>query len=127
MVRILWFDREVERMPPVEPGANRRASPRRPLKGATKVRCFRGPMGLGANLAFSAVNVSEIGANLVVTGPFQKDEEVVVALESIVQLRPVQRKAIVVWCEPAGAGRWRVGVKFQTPLHYAELTDLARL
>jgi len=114
-------------MSEVEFRANRRASRRRPPKGSTKVRCFRGPMGLGANLAFSALDVSENGASLFVTEPFDRREEMEVVLESIVQRRPIRKKAVVVRCEPADDGRWFVGVKFQAPLRYAELNDLARL
>ena len=112
-------------MSQVEYGANRRASRRRPPKGSTKVRCFRGPMGLGADLAVFALNVSETGASLVLKEPFKNGEELEVVLESIVQRRPIRKKAGVVWCIATAEGRWCVGVKFQAPLRYAELNDLA--
>lgn len=114
-------------MAQVEYGANRRASRRRPPKGTTKVRCFRGPLGLGANLAFAALDVSETGASLLVTEALDRGQELEVVLESIVQRRPICKKAVAVWCVPTADGRWCLGVKFHSPLRYAELNDLARL
>jgi hypothetical protein len=84
-------------------------------------------MGLGANLAVSAVEVSETGACVVVTAPFANGEEMEVKLESVVQRRPVRKMAKVVWCVSAGPDRWRVGVQFQGSLRYADLNDLTRL
>ena len=109
-----------------EYGRNRRASRRRPPKGSTKTFCYRGVMGLGANLALSAVEVSETGACLMVKEPFEKDEEVEVQLEGMVHRRPIRKMARVVWCVSAGPERWRVGLHFQGSLRYADLNDLTR-
>ncbi len=105
---------------------NRRASRRRPPKGSTRTLCFRGPMGLGVNLAVSAVEISETGACLLVKEPFAKGEEMEVNLEGLVHRRPIRKMAKVVWCVTAGPDRWRVGVQFHGSLRYADLNDLAR-
>ena len=106
---------------------NRRASRRVAPKCSTKIGCFRGPMGLGANLAVSAVEVSETGACVVVTAPFTIGEEMEVSLEGVVHRRPIRKMAKVVWCVSAGPDRWRVGVQFHGSLRYSDLSDLARL
>ena len=109
-----------------EYGRNRRVSRRRPTKGSTKTFCYRGPMGLGANLAVSTVEVSETGACLVVKEPFDIGEEMEVHLEGLVHRRPIRKMARVVWSVSAGPERWRVGVQFQGSLRYAELNVLTR-
>jgi len=83
-------------------------------------------MGLGVNLAVSAVEVSETGACLVVKAPFDQGEEIEVNLEGMVHRRPIRKMARVVWCVSAGPERWRVGVQFQGSLRYAELNVLTR-
>ena len=113
-------------MSEVKQGTNRRASRRRPPKGSTKVRCYRGPMGLGANVAVAALDVSETGAALVVNTAFQPGDELEVNLEGVVHRRPIKKMAVVVWCVPTDEGRFAIGVKFQGPLPYADLNDLAR-
>ena len=113
-------------MSEVKQGANRRSSRRRPPKGSTKVRCYRGPMGLGSNVAVSALDVSESGAALVVKTAFQPGEELEVNLEGVVHRRPIKKMAVVVWCVPTSDGRFALGVRFQGALSYADLNDLTR-
>jgi hypothetical protein len=105
---------------------NRRASRRRTAKESTKVCCYRGPMGLGANLAVSAVEVSETGACLLVKAPLAKGDELEVNVVGIAHRRPIRKSATVVWCVTAGPDRWRVGVQFQGALRYADLHELAK-
>jgi PilZ domain len=109
-----------------ENGRNRRASRRRAPKGSTRTYCYRGVMGLGTNLALSAVEVSETGACLLVKEPFDKNEEVEVQLEGMVNRRPIRKMARVVWCVTAGPERWRIGLQFQGSLCYTDLSDLTR-
>jgi hypothetical protein len=114
-------------MSKVEQTANRRSSRRRPPKGSTKTRCYRGPMGLGANLALSALDVSESGAALIVKAAFKQGEEVEVNLEGIIHRRPIKKMGVVVWCMPTSENRFLIGVKFQGALRYADLNDLTRM
>ena len=113
-------------MSEVKQGANRRSSRRRPPKGSTRIRCYRGPMGLGANVAVSALDVSENGAALIVKTAFLPGEEMEVNLEGVVHRRPIRKLAVVVWCVPTGSDQFAVGVKFQGTLPYADLNDLTR-
>jgi hypothetical protein len=114
-------------MAQVERGVNRRGSRRRPPKGSTKIRCYRGPMGLGADLAFSALDISETGASLLLKAAFKVGEQMEVHLESTVQRRPIRLRATVIWCVAAQDDRWLVGVKFQGTMRYADLNDLTRI
>ena len=109
-----------------EKTVNRRASRRRSPKGSTKIRCYRGPMGLGANVAVSALDVSESGAALVVKAHFKPGEEMEVNLEGIIHRRPIKKMGTVVWCMPTSDGCHIVGVRFQGILRYADLNDLTR-
>ena len=113
-------------MSQVQSEANRRASRRRSPKGSTKIRCHRGPMGLGANVGLSVLDVSETGASIVAKESFKVGEEMEVNMEGIVHRRPLKRMATVVWCMPTTEDRFVVGVKFQGTLRYADLNDLAR-
>ncbi len=113
-------------MSEVKQGTNRRSSRRRPPKGGTKVRCYRGPMGLGANVAVSTLDVSENGAALVVKTAFRRGEELEINLEGVVHRRPIKKTAIVIWCLPTSEDRFVIGVRFQGALSYADLNDLSR-
>jgi hypothetical protein len=113
-------------MSEIKPAGNRRASRRRSPKGSTKVFCYRGPLGLGANVAVSVLDVSETGASLVVKAPFKQGEDMEVNLEGVVHRRPIRKMATVVWCVPTDKC-WAVGVKFQGVLRYADLADLTRV
>jgi hypothetical protein len=106
---------------------NRRTSRRRKPKGSTRVLCYRGPLGLGANVAVSVLDVSENGARLVVKEAFQRGEEMEVNLEGLVHRRPIRKLAKVVWCMPTAKDRWSVGVQFEGHLRYTDLNDLTRL
>ncbi|HVS36490.1 MAG TPA: PilZ domain-containing protein [Gemmataceae bacterium] len=113
-------------MSKVEYRVNRRASRRRPPKGSTKIRCYRGPMGLGPNMAVSALDVSETGAAMVVKVEFRPGEELEVNLEGVIHRRPIRKMGTVVWCMPTSDDFFIIGVKFQGSLRYADLNDLAR-
>jgi hypothetical protein len=50
-----------------------------------------------------------------------------VNLEGIARRRPTRKMARVVWCVTAGPERWRVGIRFEGALDYADLLDLTRM
>jgi hypothetical protein len=105
---------------------NRRTSCRRTPKGGTKVRCFKGLMGLGENVALSLLDVSEAGACLVVKGELPVGQEVEVHFEGPAQRRPAKAPAVVIWAVAADRG-WCVGLRFERRLPYADLHPLARI
>ncbi len=84
-------------------------------------------MGLGADVALSALDVPESGAALIVKSAFRLGEELEVNLEGVVHRRPIKKMATAIWCVPASEGRFVIGVKFQGTLPYAELNDLTRV
>ena len=104
---------------------NKRHVRRLPAKGGTKVYLSGNPLGLGANLAVSVLDLSESGVRLVVKSELRQGQGVEVHLEHLTS-RPVKVTAEVVWCLPGADGRFVVGVRFERPLPYADLLALAR-
>jgi hypothetical protein len=106
---------------------NRRASFRRSPKGGTKVACYKGPLGLGENLALSLLDISEAGACLVLKSEFQAGQAVEVHIEGPSQRRPVKVRAEVIWAVAAADRGWCVGLRFERRLPYADLFPVARI
>jgi hypothetical protein len=97
----------------------------RPPKGGTKAYLSGNPLGLGANLAVSVLDLSESGVRLVVKTELRPGQGVEVHLEHLTS-RAVKVPAEVVWCLPGADGRFVVGARFVRPLAYADLLALAR-
>jgi hypothetical protein len=108
--------------PPAPSPRNRRLAP----KGGTKVACFNGTMGLGANLALLLLDVSETGARLTVKACLELGQAVEVQLTAPGKGRPFKLAAVVTWSAPAGEQDWCLGVRFDKRLRYIDLMDLCR-
>jgi hypothetical protein len=104
---------------------NRRRMRRQPSKGAVKVRCQTGTMGLGANLARKLLDVSTDGARLVVAAALESGQEVTLSLEAPWHARPITRTGRIRWCAALADGSWCVGVHFDKTLAYREVQDRA--
>jgi hypothetical protein len=111
--------------PPQAPRPEHRSSRRKPPKGTTKVRAYRGALGLGANLAVALLDVSETGARLLLKADLPKDAEIEVHLDNIVH-RPVKALANVVWSVATADGKYCVGARFQKLFPYPDLLSLSR-
>jgi hypothetical protein len=109
---------------PATDSKNRRHSIRRRPRGATRVACFKGSMGLGTNLALELLDVSETGVRLRVREPLDLKQELQVELTGLVHRRPVKLAAAVIWCVPAADGSYCVGARFSKYLRYADLQQL---
>src|SRR4051812_12478558 len=96
---------------------NKRRSRRAPPKGTTKVRAYKGPMGLGPNLAVAILDVSETGLRLVLRSDLPKGQEIEVNLDNV-STKPIKVIADVIWSLPMADGNFCVGVSFQKPLRY---------
>jgi hypothetical protein len=107
------------------PKPNQRRSRRQPAKKSVKAACFKGSMGLGANLALSVLDVSETGVRLLVKADLPPGQEVEIDLESPGSQK-VKALARVVWSVPAEDGTFRVGARFDKGLSYAALQALSR-
>lgn len=109
------------------PHPNHRRERRLTARRSTRVICFKGPLGLGQNLALGAKDVSEGGICLVLAEALPVGQEVEIHLESLQHRRPIKIPGVVVWCRPTDAGPVHVGVRFEKLLPYRELQALAQL
>jgi hypothetical protein len=107
------------------PLRNRRLSPRKPPRGKIKVRCYRGSIDLGANLAIAVVEVSETGVRLTLQAALDAGQEVTILLEGLTHLRPLRLPGNIVWCRAQEAGGFQAGVQFQKRIPWAELQYLS--
>ena len=102
----------------------RRATPRRKPKGATRVVCRKGTLGLGPNLALSLLDLSEWGVCLVVGDFLTKGQEIEVVLSTPGCPRDVCRLGNVVWSFADRDGTCRIGVRLRQRIEFTQLQDL---
>jgi hypothetical protein len=106
-------------------GKNRRRSPRRTARKSVQVECRKGTLGLGRNLASSALDVSEIGIRLCVTEFLDIREEVEIRISGYGMREVIKRPGFVRWQIKTAQGEFLIGVEFQKPLNYRDLQNLA--
>jgi hypothetical protein len=109
------------------PDTNRRSTPRRLPKKASKFVCRRGKLGLGPNIAVSLLDVSETGIRLIVKTPLEPESDVEVGLQPIGAHKPTVVIAQVMWCIPLADGNHCLGARFEKLLPYAFLQEIAHL
>jgi hypothetical protein len=109
---------------PNRPAKNRRLTMRWPPKGPPEVACFRGALGLGANIAVSVLDISESGIRLVVKVPLKNGEEVEINLTPPGVGKPFRIMADIAWCVATSDGKHCVGARFQKYMSYADLQRL---
>src|SRR4051812_887864 len=93
--------------------SNRRRARRHKPKGSTKVACYPGSMGLGANLARGLRDLSETGARLLARVPLEPGQEVELRLEGVNHRGAVRVLGRVVWVRPEADDAYDIGVLFQ--------------
>ncbi len=108
------------------PRPNSRRNRRHAPKRSTRVICFRGPLGLGANLALGVRDVSQEGACLILNEALPVGQSVEINLESLHHRRPVKVPGVVAWTRQE-EGRILVGVRFDRAIPYADLHSLAQI
>jgi hypothetical protein len=109
---------------PGYPKVNRRASRRLHGRGHVRFECRKGAFGLGPNVAVLLLDLSEMGACLVVKSKWEKGQEVEVSLSGGFG-EPIKRLATVIWTHPTDKNCHVTGVHFQRPLRYGDLQRLA--
>src|SRR5207248_9334905 len=115
-------------MPDNEPArADARVCPRLSPKYATHVEVFRGPDGLGPNLATAVLDVSATGARLVLNEGLPAGHVLGVALYGMNSLLPMACTATVVWSRQAGPGAFITGVNFSKTAGEENLASVASL
>jgi hypothetical protein len=111
--------------PPSEP-KHRRTNRRRPRSNA-HITCFKGPFGLGHNLALEVEDFSQSGLSMVTNVPLDVRQSLEVHLESYHLRRPIKLPAEVVWVRPQENGTYLIGVRFDRTLPYRELHHFTRV
>jgi len=115
----------MDTLPAVKKPSNRRSSMRKPARKSIRLQCRRGSMGLGANIAFAFVDISESGVQLYARDPLKLGQEVEVILEGYGMHTAIRRIGEVRWTSPHEAGGFRVGVRFSKFVSFREVQLLA--
>jgi len=102
---------------------NRRAAIRRKPK-SIQVRCRRGWMGVGPDIALTLRSISETGALLLVTDALKPAEEVELEFDASFFPKPLRVRANVVRAKIVPGNVYCVGVKFQQRISYADFNRL---
>ena len=110
-----------------DPNQSHRIGRRRPLKRGVEVTVRKGTLGLGPNLAISAVEMSDDGVQVKVKSEFKVDDEIEVTLTPVGRSKPVPFVADVRWCgrdETDPTGRtFLIGAQFRHRLTFAVLSQ----
>jgi hypothetical protein len=106
--------------------ANRRLWPRHPAREDVGVACRAGTLGIGRDLALRLLDLSAVGACLLLEEPVEKGSLVMLDLRAPDRPQVLHRAGIVVWSTPAEEGA-RVGVVFAPALSTGELRELCDL
>ncbi len=97
--------------------ANQRACKRRSACLNIRVTCHkRSAADCGPKLTAAVLDLSEAGARLLVSVPFQVGEEVVLGLERPVDQRTLTRLGTVVWSFQIRPNGYAVGLRLAEPI-----------
>src|SRR5262245_50209362 len=110
-----------EQPPSTSAAPNRRADSRHEPRARVKVECRKGSAGLGQNLATQVLDLSQLGAKITTKAELPVGAEVEISLLAAAFQRPVKVMANVVRSETLKDGSFRVGVRFQKPVSYADI------
>ncbi len=115
-----------ETNPPRRTGANRRVSRRQPVRSTARIECRVGNMGLGPNILRSVQDLSETGMKATIKESLAAGQEVELVFDGVGGGKSLKRRAVVVWSQPDGPQGCRAGLRFDAPLPYAIVSQLAR-
>lgn len=102
-------------MSAVEPKKkNNRAFPRRTAQPKVKVTCRTDEAG--SNVAAAVLDVSEEGVRLLVKGPLNVGQHVIIGLEGSLHKEPVVRRGKVIWSAKVTDGGYCVGICLESSL-----------
>jgi c-di-GMP-binding flagellar brake protein YcgR len=107
--------------------ANRRRARRTAVSGHVKVQCRKGRLGLGPDVAFKILDLSETGASLIVKAAVREGEDIELVFCSPGFPRPLSCPAEVVWSVALADGSHGIGVNFTKHLSTAQRQRLAKL
>jgi hypothetical protein len=101
---------------------NRRGSIRKRPRGWVKFEA-RGKFGMGPNIAHTVWDLSQTGICLVVKTDVKPGEELELRITSQAH-HNILTRGTVVWVDPLDEQQYTVGLRFNQPLHYAEVSQL---
>ncbi len=104
---------------------NRRRSQRRKPRTSVKVQFRKGAHGLGADLAFLILDISDSGVRLIATQETPLDAEVEIIISGYGMKHPIKRLGIVRWQLKLENGQFCTGVEFQKRIEYRDWQNLA--
>ncbi len=104
-------------------GKTQRSCQRRSASAQLRATCEK-PAAAGSYIPTAVLDLSEAGARLLLTVPFEVGEEVVLALEGPWYEMPIRRPAKIVWSIQVARSRYAVGLRLDDRLNGAELEQL---
>jgi hypothetical protein len=108
-------------------GQNHRVDSRYPALPGARATCHRaGAPALEGDLALALIDLTDVGAGLLVHEPIGTGEMVEVGILAPGWAQPLTRTGVVCWSGDAVRG-YRIGVVFATGLNFAELEELCEL
>src|SRR4051794_13375694 len=104
---------------------NLRRARRQQAKTNTKLKAFRNALGLGPNIGVRALDVSEMGARLLLKEALPVGHEFAIEIEGP-SGKPFKAVALLRWIVKAEDGTFVTGTSFDKSVAYAHLSALAR-
>jgi hypothetical protein len=103
---------------------NRRGAQRRPPRTNVVIEVRKGHLGLGKNICFMFLDVSEGGVRVIIKEELESKAEVEVQLIGHGMRRPLKALGHVRWAMRLDNGMYCVGVQFEKRLPYREIMPL---
>jgi hypothetical protein len=101
--------------------SNRRMHPRYAPRAKVKIECRKGSSGLCANVAMALLDLSQFGAQITTKSEMTVGQEVEITLVAPAFQKPLKMLANVMRAEGMKDEGYKMGLRFQKPITYAEL------
>jgi hypothetical protein len=106
---------------------DRRASRRRTPRGCVRIECRKGAYGFGRNISKQFLDLSETGVRLLVSAELKAGDEAEILITGVGSLKQIKRISKVVWAFKTGEDAYCVGLRFEKPLAYMHVQQMASL
>jgi hypothetical protein len=103
-----------------------RLARRRKPRGYSRLSCYRGPLGLGPNVALCMEDLSESGLCFLSKETLTPGHPIQVKLDNPTVRKTIVVPATVVWTNRSDNGSYRIGAAFERTLAYALVQLFAR-
>jgi hypothetical protein len=106
--------------------ADRRSSSRRPPRGTVAIEVRKGSLGLGRDLAVLALDISEGGVRVIISGEIERGSEVEVRISAFGLQKQLKSLGVVRWVMPLDDDYFCIGVQFDKRLPHSNVTTLVK-